>query len=135
MCSFGKEQRAIALVRSFGKERKSKLLLLALFKRTKARNSERANNQPCYIRLCDMHENNGIIQAISAGSSDMHKKLQYCTDSGLGNCSFWKRANHSVFLLKRAKKERKSGSLFLRSFALFEKSERAICSFAFFFNE
>ena len=51
--------------------------------------------------------------------------------AGLGNRSFWKRANRS-FLLKRAKKERKSDSLFLRSFALFERGKRAIRSFALF---
>ena len=38
----------------------------------------------------------------------------------------------ALFLLKRAKKEQKSNLLFLRSFALFVKSERAIRSFALF---
>ena len=48
---------------------------------------------------------------------------------------FLKKSASLFILIKRAKKERKSDLLFLRSFDLFEKSERAIRFFALFLKE
>ena len=53
----------------------------------------------------------------------------------VGQSLFLEKSESLFFLLKRAKKERKSDLLLLRSFALFEKSERAIRSIALFLKE